>query len=167
MKTRTLILVAAALALPAAARAGGTPNLHAWADSIAPDLIAMFEAETGTTVNVDSRSSNEDLLTKLQAGSSGCDLVMPSQHFARILTDQGLALDIDAKDMAAVRQVDPKWRGRGWGETSDRPIPMAYGTAGFTVNRITARARPTAGRSCPSRARTCRAGSRFCPVPTR
>ncbi len=131
----SLLATTALVALTGAAAAEGTLNLYAWSDSISPDLIAKFEAETGIEVNVDGFNSNEDLLTKLQAGSSGYDLVTPSQHFVRIMIDQGLLEDIDAYSLAAFQQVDAKWRGQWWDETNDYSIPLAFGTAGYTVNR--------------------------------
>ena len=126
-------ILALVLAGPAAAQ--GTLNIYAWADSIAPELIAKFEAETGSKVNVDAFNSNEDALTKLQAGNSGYDIVTPSQHFVKIMVDEGLLEDIDAHDMAAFAQVDEKWRKPWWDESGDYSIPLAFGTAGFTVNR--------------------------------
>lgn len=122
-------------ALTGLASAEGVLNLYVWSDSISPDLIARFESETGIEVNVDGYNSNEDLLTKLQAGSSGYDLVTPSQHFLKIMADEGLLEDIDAHSLAAFQQVDPKWRGQWWDETNEYSIPLAFGTAGYTVNR--------------------------------
>jgi spermidine/putrescine transport system substrate-binding protein len=132
---KRLLLVCTALVMPAAAMADGTLNIYAWSDSISPELIAKFSAETGIQVNVDGFSSNEDLLTKLQAGASGYDLVTPSQHFLKIMADEGLLEDIDAHAMAAYQAVDEKWRGQWWDPTNEYSIPLAYGTAGFTVNR--------------------------------
>ncbi len=132
---RSFYLAAAAAALATAAQADGELNLYVWSDSIAPELIQKFEAETGTKVHMDGYNSNEDLLTKLQAGSSGYDLVMPSQHFVRIMIDQGMLEDIGASQLAAFQQVDPKWRGQWWDETNAYSVPFAFGTAGFTVNR--------------------------------
>ncbi|MGB8811813.1 MAG: extracellular solute-binding protein [Paracoccaceae bacterium] len=135
MLKRTILATTALLALTGVAQAEGALNIYAWSDSIAPDLITKFEAETGIKVAIDGFNSNEDLLTKLQAGSSGYDLVTPSQHFVKIMVDSGLLQDIDAHELAAFQQVDPKWRGQWWDETNEYSIPLAYGTAGFTVNR--------------------------------
>jgi len=131
------LLLATTLILPFAAPAAaeGTLNIYAWADSISPDLIAKFTEETGIEVNVDSFSSNEDALTKLQAGSSGYDLVTPSQHFVKIMADEGLLEDIDAYELAAYAQLDARWKGQWWDPENDYSIPLAYGTAGFSVNR--------------------------------
>jgi spermidine/putrescine transport system substrate-binding protein len=129
-------LIAITIGLSAnAAFAEGTLNIYAWSDSIAPELIARFEAETGITVNVDGFNSNEDALTKLQSGAAGYDIVTPSQHFVKIMADLGLLQDIDAHEMAAFQLVDPEWRGHWWDPTNEYSIPMAFGTAGFAVNR--------------------------------
>lgn len=86
-------------------------------------------------MNIDGFSANEDLLTKLQAGASGYDLVTPSQHFVRIMIDQGLLEDIDAHGLDAFQAVDARWRNQWWDEGNEHSIPLANGTAGFTVNR--------------------------------
>jgi spermidine/putrescine transport system substrate-binding protein len=131
------LLMTAAMILPmaGAASAEGSLNLYVWADSIAPELIAKFTEETGIEVNVDSFSSNEDALTKLQSGASGYDLVTPSQHFVKIMIDEGLLEDIDAHALDAYDQLDARWQGQWWDPSNDYSIPLAYGTAGFAVNR--------------------------------
>jgi len=132
---KILLSTAATLAIAGAAQAEGKLNLYVWSDSIAPELIEKFAKENDVEVTVDGFNSNEDLLTKLQAGASGYDLVTPSQHFVKIMVDQGLLEDIDAHDLAAYAQVDEKWRGQWWDSENDYSIPLAYGTAGYTVNR--------------------------------
>lgn len=135
MKKHLLLATALTLPFATAAYADGTLNIYAWADSISPDLIAKFAEETGTKVTIDSFSSNEDALTKLQAGASGYDLVTPSQHFVKIMADEGLLEDIDANELAAYAQLDDRWKGQWWDPENDYSIPLAYGTAGFSVNR--------------------------------
>ncbi|SFG28206.1 spermidine/putrescine transport system substrate-binding protein [Palleronia marisminoris] len=132
---RLLLTTAAATAFAGAAQAEGSLNIFAWSDSIAPGLIEKFEQENDVDVTVDSFNSNEDLLTRLQAGASGYDLITPSQHFLKIMMDEGLLEDIDAHDLAAYQQVQDEWKGQWWDPENDFSIPLAYGTAGFTVNR--------------------------------
>ncbi|MFK0206338.1 extracellular solute-binding protein [Agrobacterium sp. NPDC090283] len=132
---RYLMTGVAFFSLTVAAHAEGKLAIYAWADSIAPELVEKFEAETGIDVTVDAFSSNEDVLTKLQAGSSGYDVVTPSQHFVKIMVDSGLLEDIQATSMAAYQQVLPNWQKQWWDPTGAYSIPLAYGNAGFTVNR--------------------------------
>ncbi|TXH73876.1 MAG: extracellular solute-binding protein [Thiothrix sp.] len=133
--TKTLLATSICLVWTGSAQAAGELNLYAWADSISPDLIKKFEKEVDVKVNMDAFSSNEDALTKLQAGDASYDLVTPSQHFVKIMLDSGLLLDIAADQLDAFKQVDEKWKKQWWDPESKYSIPLAYGSAGFTVNR--------------------------------
>jgi spermidine/putrescine transport system substrate-binding protein len=138
VRTRIAALAAASamsLLATVSAQAEGTLSIYAWADSISPDMVAKFEKETGIKVTVDAFSSNEDLLTKLQAGSSSYDIVTPSQHFVKIMVDSGLLEDIGASSMPAFEQILPEWQKQWWDPTGNYSVPLAFGNAGFTVNR--------------------------------
>jgi putrescine transport system substrate-binding protein len=52
-------------------------NVYNWTDYIDPTLIPAFEKETGIKVNYDVFDANVVLETKLLAGHSGYDLVVP------------------------------------------------------------------------------------------
>src|SRR5688572_6809349 len=56
-------------------------NVWNWSDYIEPSVIAAFEAETGIKVNYEVGDSNEMLETKLLAGRTGYDVVVPSASF--------------------------------------------------------------------------------------
>lgn len=129
-----LLATAFALSFAAAAQAEGQLNLYVWAESISPALIEKFSKENDVKVSVDGYTSNEDLLTKLQAGSSGYDIVTPSQHFLRIMIDEGLLENFGASKLKAYGNIDERWRNQWWDEKQEYSIPVAYGTAGFVVN---------------------------------
>ena len=82
MKTSafTLKLTASALALGLAAPASAdTLRLLTWGGYAPENVIEMFEAETGHTVEV-TTSNNEEMIAKLRAtGGGGFDLAQPSQ----------------------------------------------------------------------------------------
>ena len=56
-------------------------NVYNWVDYIEPAMLEKFTAETGIKVNYDTYDSNEMLETKLLAGSTGYDVVVPSNTF--------------------------------------------------------------------------------------
>ena len=56
-------------------------QVYNWSDYIAEDTLANFEKETGIKVVYDVFDSNEVLEAKLLAGSSGYDVVVPSNPF--------------------------------------------------------------------------------------
>src|ERR1041385_1606773 len=58
-----------------------TVNFYNWSDYIAPSVLEDFARETGIKVKYDTFDSNDLLETKLLAGRSGYDLVVPTAYF--------------------------------------------------------------------------------------
>ena len=56
-------------------------NVYNWSDYIDESVIADFQKETGIKVTYDVFDSNEVLETKLLAGNTGYDIVVPSANF--------------------------------------------------------------------------------------
>lgn len=133
--TKTTLLALSISAACAANAATNKLNIYTWAEALDPVLIEKFQEETGIAITLDSYTSNEDLLAKLKSGSSDYDVVFPSQHFVKIMVQEGLLANIDAKNMAAFALVDDKWKNKWWDEKSEYSIPFVYGTAGYAVNR--------------------------------
>jgi putrescine transport system substrate-binding protein len=82
MPSRSFLAAAALAAAPALVH-GAEVHVDNWADYIAPDTVAKFEAETGIKVVYDVYDSNEVLEAKLLAGNSGYDVVVPTSTFLR------------------------------------------------------------------------------------
>ena len=92
------------------ARAAPEPkvlNIYNWADYIAEDTLKNFEKETGIKVNYDNYDSNETLHTKLVAGKTGYDIVVPSAHFAKMQIDAGLFQKLDRTTLTNWGNLDP------------------------------------------------------------
>ncbi len=53
-------------------------NVYNWSDYIEPSVLESFTKDTGIKVNYDTMDSNEVLETKLYAGNTGYDVVVPS-----------------------------------------------------------------------------------------
>src|SRR5580704_18035168 len=56
-------------------------NVFNWSDYIDPSIVPAFEKEYGIKVNYDVFDSNEVLETKLLAGRTGYDVVVPAASF--------------------------------------------------------------------------------------
>ena len=56
-------------------------NFYNWADYIDPSVLEEFTRETGIKVKYDTFDSNDMLETKLLAGRSGYDVVVPTAYF--------------------------------------------------------------------------------------
>ena len=56
-------------------------NFYNWSNYMAPDVLESFTKETGIKVVYDTFDANETLETRLMAGKSGYDVVVPTAYF--------------------------------------------------------------------------------------
>jgi len=77
------LLTAAGLALFARAANADerVVNFYNWSNYMAPDVLENFTKETGIKVVYDTFDANETLETRLLAGKSGYDVVVPTAYF--------------------------------------------------------------------------------------
>jgi putrescine transport system substrate-binding protein len=83
MQIRIVTAMAALLALvvaPAKAEQR-TVNFYNWSNYMAPGVLEDFTRETGIKVVYDTFDANETLETRLLAGKSGYDVVVPTAYF--------------------------------------------------------------------------------------
>ena len=78
-----LVALAATLALlsPAVKAEQRTVNFYNWSNYMAPGVLEDFTRETGIKVVYDTFDANETLETRLMAGKSGYDVVVPTAYF--------------------------------------------------------------------------------------
>ena len=82
-------------------------NIYNWSDYIGDDTLKNFEKETGIKVNYDTYDSNEILHSKLIAGKTGYDIVVPSAHFAKMQLEAGLFQKLDKSKLTNWGNLDP------------------------------------------------------------
>ncbi len=86
----TLLLVSAAHAAE-----DKVVNVYNWSDYIDEEILQDFESETGIKVVYDVFDSNDILETKLLAGSTGYDVVVPSAGFLTRQIQAGVFQELD------------------------------------------------------------------------
>jgi putrescine transport system substrate-binding protein len=104
-------------ALPAAGAAGPAAavqtdaekllNVYNWSDYIDESVIEEFEKEYGIDVNYDVFDSNEVLETKLLAGTTGYDIVVPSASFLERQIKAGVFQPLDKSKLTNLGNLDP------------------------------------------------------------
>lgn len=124
------------------AAASTTVNVYNWSDYIAEDTIPNFEAKTGIKVTYDVFDSNEVLETKLLAGSSGYDVVVPTINFFGRQIQAGVYLPLDRSKIPNYSQLDPKLMARiaNQDPNNEYGVPYMWGTTGigYNVEKVTA-----------------------------
>jgi putrescine transport system substrate-binding protein len=81
-------------------------NVYNWSDYIEPTLIDQFTKETGIKVNYEVMDSNELLETKLLAGRTGYDIVVPSANFLARQIKAGIYQKIDKSKISNYKNLD-------------------------------------------------------------
>jgi putrescine transport system substrate-binding protein len=82
-------------------------NVYNWSDYISPDVVPAFQKEYGIKVNYDVFDSNAVLQTKLLAGQTGYDVVVPSANFMALQIKAGVFQKLDKSRIPNLRNVDP------------------------------------------------------------
>ncbi len=82
-------------------------NVYNWSDYIDPKTLEAFTKETGIKVNYDVFDSNEVLQTKLLAGNTGYDVVVPSASFLELQIKAGVFQKLDKSKLPNWKNLDP------------------------------------------------------------
>jgi spermidine/putrescine-binding protein len=107
---------------------------YTWSDYVDPELMAAFEDSHGVRVVVDTFSSNEELLAKVQTGMTGYDVVVPSDFMAGIMGRLGLLADLDLKRIPHVQDLEIQLTQLPFDPTQQFAIPYLWGTVGIGYN---------------------------------
>ena len=82
-------------------------NVFNWSDYIDPKVLEDFTRETGIKVVYDTFDSNEMLETRLLAGKTGYDVVVPSATFLQRLIGAGVFQPLDYKKLPHATGLSP------------------------------------------------------------
>lgn len=112
-------------------------NIYNWSDYITPETIANFEKETGIQVQYDVYDSNQLLESKLMAGTTGYDIVVPtSSPFLVRQIKFGLYQNLDKSKLTNYSNLDPNIMTRlaAHDPENARAVPWMWGTVGIGYN---------------------------------
>ena len=103
-----VLLAALPLAQPVRAAEERVLNIYNWSDYIDPKVLEAFTRETGIKVVYDTYDNNEILETKLLAGRSGYDIVVPSGPYLQRLIRAGAFLPLDKSKLKNLGNLWPE-----------------------------------------------------------
>ncbi|MCR6687472.1 polyamine ABC transporter substrate-binding protein [Pseudoxanthomonas sp.] len=117
-------------------------NVYNYSDYIAEDTIPNFEQQTGIRVTYDVYDSDEIVETKLLAGSSGYDIVVPTLNFFGRQIQAGVFKELDKSKIPNLANLDPKVMERIAAQDPGNKygVPYMVGTTGigYNVDKVTA-----------------------------
>jgi len=93
---------------PGSTGGGKVLNLYIWSDYLAPNTLSDFQEQTGIKVHAAYFDTNETLETKLLAGSSGFDIVVPTASYFERQIKAGAFLNLDKSKLPNLKNMDPQ-----------------------------------------------------------
>ena len=111
-------------------------NVYNWSDYIDPKVLEDFTKETGIKVTYDTYDNNEIVETKLLAGKSGYDVVVPSGPFLQRLIKAGAFQKLDKAKLPNLTHMWPEvmQRLQVFDPGNQYAVNYMWGTTGIGVN---------------------------------
>lgn len=130
------VSAAVALLVSAGAATAGEVRVYNWSDYIDEDLLKKFEQETGHTLTYDVFDSNELLETKMLAGSSGYDVVVPTADFLQRQITAGAFQKLDKSKLSNLGNMWDTIENRTaqYDPGNEYSINYMWGTTGLGLN---------------------------------
>jgi putrescine transport system substrate-binding protein len=127
------VIFAAAAPAPAQDR---VVNVYNWSDYIDPAVLVEFTKETGIKVRYDTFDSNETLETKLLAGKSGYDVVVPTAYFLERQIMAGVFQKLDKSKLPNLKNIWPEIAKRlaAYDPGNQYGVNYMWGTTGIGYN---------------------------------
>lgn len=111
-------------------------HIYNWSDFIDPKVLESFTKETGIKVVYDTYDNNEIVETKLLAGKSGYDVVVPSGPFIQRLIPTNVLLKLDKSKLPNLANMWPEVMERlaVYDPGNQYAVNYMWGTTGFAYN---------------------------------
>lgn len=84
-------------------------NVYMWSDYIDMDLVREFEKQNDCKVVIDIFDSNEFMYSKLKAGGTGYDVILPTTYMAKVMFDQNMLEKLDHSKLPNLKYINPKY----------------------------------------------------------
>ena len=110
-------------------------NFYNWTDYIADNTIPNFQKKTGINVTYHNYSSNDELFAKLTAGSTGYDIIVPTDATLVKMKHGNLLEPLDLSKIPNVANLDPRFRNAAYDPGNQYSIPWQWGTTGIGFDK--------------------------------
>lgn len=105
-------------------------------DYINPDIIPMFEEETGIKVIYEEYDTNENMYTKVSSANSTYDVVCTSDYMISRFINEGLIQPYTKSNIPNINNMDEEILklSKNFDPNLEYTVPYAYGTLGILYN---------------------------------
>lgn len=140
MKKKILLIISTILVVFTLAacqsKDGPVVNVYNWGEYIDPEVIEMFEEETGIRVEYNEFVTNEDMFPVIQTGAVEYDVVAPSDYMIQKMIEEDLLQEINFDNIPNIKNIDPiHWESSQEFDPENKySVPYCWGTLGILYN---------------------------------
>lgn len=115
----------------------GSLKVYNWAEYMDPQVLELFEKETGISVTYDEYETNESMYPIIAKGAADYDLICPSDYMIQKMSDEGLLEPINWSRIPNAKNIDDQYFefARGYDENNTYSMPYLWGTVGILYNK--------------------------------
>ena len=116
---------------------GNQVIVYNWGEYIDPQIITIFEEETGIDVVYEEFETNEIMYPKIQAGAIAYDLVCPSDYMIQRMIENDLLSEINYDNIPNLKYMDPIYmaQAKNYDPEEKYSVPYLFGTVGILYNK--------------------------------
>lgn len=112
-------------------------SVYNWGEYIDPEVITMFEEETGIKVNYDMFETNEEMYPRIEKSAASYDCICPSEYMIEKMIKNGLLQELDISSMKYFNNINKEKLGMMAQVDTDNKyaVPYMCGTVGILYNK--------------------------------
>lgn len=114
--------------------AGTELTVYNWFDYIDPEVLSIFEEQTGMRVNYVNFTQNEDMYAKLEAGAGTYDVIFPSEYMIERLIKEDRLEELNLENIPNLENVIDNLRDPSYDPGNAHSVPYMWGTLGILYN---------------------------------
>lgn len=111
--------------------------VYNWGEYLDPEVITLFEKETGINVVYEEFETNEIMYPKVQSGAIAYDVVCPSDYMIQRMIENDLLAEPNFDNIPNIKNIGQEYfkQSRQFDSENKYSVPYCWGTVGILYNK--------------------------------
>ena len=115
----------------------GQVKVFNWGEYIDPEVLTIFEKETGIDVIYEEFETNEILYPKISSGAIAYDVICPSDYMIQRMIENDLLSEINFDNIPNIKNIGEQYmeQSKQFDPENKYSVPHLWGTVGILYNK--------------------------------
>lgn len=112
--------------------------VYNWGEYIDPEVLTMFEEETGIDIVYEEFETNEILYPKISSGAIAYNVICPSDYMIQRMIENDLLSEINFDNIPNLKNIGKQYleQSRQFDPENKYSVPYCWGTVGILYNKM-------------------------------